>query len=235
MSPSGWTRAAQRSVTVVSPLSSGNSMRAGSDFSPDPNCAGVRCWARAAGARMTASMTRTALLHMDCIHLLSDRGHLGKTAPGAISSTAGCASREGEIEVGPDGHDAGGVEGAVAAVVMPLDVSEVHGGGNARLVVELAGEPPQVGIVDDAPPVALEVQVVHGVEADERREEPPVGLGDRVARQPAAPCEPLLEPVERLEQRHDGLLVRLLRGGEAGAVHAVVHGLVDARVERIDL
>jgi hypothetical protein len=84
----------------------------------------------------------------------------------------------------------------VAAVVVVLDVAEIDGLGDARVLVELAGVGPEVPIVDEPPEVALEVADIDGIEADQRREQPPVGLGERVAGQIALARQALLEPVK---------------------------------------
>ena len=61
------------------------------------------------------------------------------------------------------------------------------------------------------PQIALEVAVIDGVEAHQRGEQPPVGLGDALADQIALPREPLLQRVQRREQ----LAERFLVGGLA--------------------
>ena len=71
-------------------------------------------------------------------------------------------------------------------------------------------------------PIALEVSVVHGVEAGEGREQADVGLGDRVAHQVAPTGEALRQPVESVEQVPVRTLVGDLGAGEAAPVDAVV-------------
>jgi hypothetical protein len=46
--------------------------------------------------------------------------------------------RRGIVKLRPDGHDARRVDGFVAAVVVRLDVVQVHGLGDARHLVEVA-------------------------------------------------------------------------------------------------
>ena len=58
-----------------------------------------------------------------------------------------------DTEFGPDRDDTGGVQLLVAAVVVALDVVHVDGLGDAGDLIEVAEE---IGVVDDAPPVALE-------------------------------------------------------------------------------
>ena len=81
----------------------------------------------------------------------------------------------------------------------------------------------------------LKWHVVDGVEADQRREQPPVRFGQRVAEQETLLVEPLIELVERIEEGAERFLVGFLAGREAGLVDAVVDVLVDDRVDRIDL
>lgn len=84
-------------------------------------------------------------------------------------------------------------------------------------------------------PVALEVAVVDGVEAHERREEAHVGLGDVVADEVATGRQALLEQVEVLPQPAVGLVVGILGAGEAAAVDTVVDVAVDRLADRLDL
>src|SRR3546814_5501759 len=119
----------------------------------------------------------------------------------------------------------------MASVVVVLDVMQVHRVGDTGHLVELAGVAPQVGVVDETLPVALEVAVVDRIEAHQRGEQAPVGFGHPVAQQVALAREALLQVVERREERVVGFLVGLLRGGEAGFVDAVVDAPVDRLVD----
>jgi hypothetical protein len=55
-----------------------------------------------------------------------------------FSAEAAAVVRLREIEHWPDRHDAGRVHIAVAAVIVPLDVIEAHGLGDARHLIKLA-------------------------------------------------------------------------------------------------
>ena len=77
--------------------------------------------------------------------------------------------------------------------------------------------------------------MVRGVEADQRGEQPHVGLGDRVAHQVALPGQPLGERVQPGEERPERLVVRLLGGGEPAPVDAVVDVGVDLGHQRVHL
>src|SRR5471030_21494 len=73
----------------------------------------------------------------------------------------------GEIELRPHRYDAGWVHVALAAVIMPLDLLQVDGLGNARHLIKLAYVIRQIRIVGNAAPVAFEVRIIHGVETDQ--------------------------------------------------------------------
>ena len=84
------------------------------------------------------------------------------------------------IDLRPDRHDARRVDRRVAAVIVRLDVVQVDRLGHARHLVEVAQVVRQVRIVGDPPQIALEMPDIDRIETDERREQPPVGLGDAV-------------------------------------------------------
>jgi len=92
----------------------------------------------------------------------------------------------------------------------------------------------------DVADVALEVLDVDGVKADDGRVQAHIGLGDvgavvvRAAAVLGVLGEMGLGAVERLEQRVHVLLVRFLRRGEAGLVHAVVDVVVGPVVGGVD-
>src|SRR6185295_6035816 len=77
---------------------------------------------------------------------------------------ARAAVRGHEIDLRTARDDAARVQLAMAAVIMPADMVEIHGLGHARHLVQLARIRPQVRIFDQLPAVALEVAVIHGVE-----------------------------------------------------------------------
>ena len=81
-----------------------------------------------------------------------------------------------QILVRTEGDDAGRIDVVVGDVVMPLDMVEVHGVGDAVGLVEVFEVAEQVRVVDDPADVALEMAVVDGVEAYEGDEEAPIGF-----------------------------------------------------------
>src|SRR5690606_179784 len=139
-----------------------------------------------------------------------------------------------EIRRRPDRHDAGGIDGLVALVIVVLDVVHVHGAGNAGKLEQLTRECPYVGVVDDAATVAFEVAVIDLVETHQRGEEPDVGFGQPLAHQVALLPKPRFQPVQRVEHGGHGFVVGGLAGGKAGLVYAVVDVVVHARVHRVD-
>ena len=68
-------------------------------------------------------------------------------------------------------------------VVVGADLVEVDGLGDAWPLVEVTRVRPQVLVLDELSDRALEVNLVDGVESNERREQAPVGL-DRSVAQP---------------------------------------------------
>ena len=94
-------------------------------------------------------------------------------------------------QVGAERHDPGRVDVAVHLVVVPLDVVEVDGVAEAGGLEQVPGVRPQHRHLAQLLPVALEVAVVDRVEADQRGEQPHVGLGDGVADQVALVGQPL--------------------------------------------
>src|SRR4051812_18438889 len=83
-----------------------------------------------------------------------------------------------EIQRRSERYDAAWIDVQHAHVIVPLDVIDVHPLGHARHLVEIAQIVRQVRIVRDAAQVAFEVAVVDGIEAHERRKQPPVCFGD---------------------------------------------------------
>lgn len=59
-------------------------------------------------------------------------------------------------------------------------------------------------IIDQPPDVALEVPDIDRIEADQCREQADIGLGESVSEEKAPVGKPLLEPVQRVEQRNYG-------------------------------
>jgi hypothetical protein len=118
---------------------------------------------------------------------------------------------------------------------MLLYVVRVHRLSHIRLLIKVHRVAPQVRIIHDAPQVALEMSVVHGIEAHQRRKEAPVGPRIAVAAKVTPGRNDFLPEIQHFEDLCYGLVVRHLPGGETGAVDAVVDGLVDRIYGRIDL
>ena len=78
--------------------------------------------------------------------------------------------------IGTEGDDAGWIDVVVGDVVVPLDVVEVHGVGDAVGLIEVFEVTEEVGVVDDPPKVAFKMAMVDGVEAYEGDEQAPIGF-----------------------------------------------------------
>ena len=72
--------------------------------------------------------------------------------------------------------DTGWIDVVVGDVVVPLDVVEVDGIGDAVGLIEILEVTEEVGVVDDPSKVAFEMAMVDGVEADEGDEQAPIGF-----------------------------------------------------------
>ena len=94
----------------------------------------------------------------------------GQQRPFASAGQAPAVMGLGEVEDGAFGHYARRVDALVAAVVVPLYVVHSDRLGDARLPVQAPQVASKVRVSHDAPEVTLEVGVVDGVEAHERRE-----------------------------------------------------------------
>ena len=88
------------------------------------------------------------------------------------------AMRGRQILVGTEGDDMGRIDVVVSDVVMPLDVVEVHGVGNAVGLIEVFEVAEEVRVVDDPPEIAFEMAVVDGVEAHQGDEQAPIGFDE---------------------------------------------------------
>ena len=80
--------------------------------------------------------------------------------------------------IGTKGDDTGRIDVVVGDVVVPLDVVEVHGVGDAVGLIEVFEVAKEVWVIDDSPEVALEMAVVDGVEAHEGDEQAPIGFDE---------------------------------------------------------
>ena len=84
----------------------------------------------------------------------------------------------GKILVGTEGNDTGWIDVVMGDVVMPLDMVEVHGVGDAVALIEVFEVAEEVGVVDDPSEVAFEMTVVDSVEAYEGDEQAPIGFDE---------------------------------------------------------
>src|SRR5690606_8728825 len=144
------------------------------------------------------------------------------------------AMRSEEVDRGASRYDPGRIDSLVTAEVVAFDVAEIYRRFDLVLLIQVTRVWPQVGVIDDAPQIGLEVAVVDGIKTHQRREKTPVGLGDRVAGEVTAVSQAVVQPVQRLEEREDGFLVGVLGRSKAAAVHPVVQGRVAALLDLVE-
>ncbi len=82
----------------------------------------------------------------------------------------------GKVLIGTDRDDTGWIDVVVRDVVVPLDMIEIHGLGDAGCLVQVFEIPEEIRVVENASDIALEMSVVHRIKANKRHEEPPVGF-----------------------------------------------------------
>ena len=80
--------------------------------------------------------------------------------------------------VGTEGNDTSRIDVVMGDVVMPLDMVEVHGVGDAVGLIEVFEVAEEVGVVDDPSDVAFEMTVIDSVEAYEGDEQTPIGFDE---------------------------------------------------------
>ena len=139
-----------------------------------------------------------------------------------------------QVKVRSYGYDPGGVQGGVTGVIVVCDMVKVDGGGDIVDLEQLTNITPEVGVVDDARSVALEVTMIDRVEANQGDPQAPVGLRQTGTDQITVRGKLPFENVEGVEERADRFVISRLSLGEACAVNAVVDGVVNARVYRVD-
>ena len=116
-----------------------------------------------------------------------------------------------------------------------LDVVDIDRLAHARKIEHALRIGRERRVVGKALAVAFEEAEIGGVEADERDEEADVGFGEGGAGQEgAAVGKAGFQLAQHGEDALIGFLIGDLRGGEAGAVDAVVERGVDALVESVD-
>ena len=69
------------------------------------------------------------------------------------------------------------VDGVVTVVIVAHDMVHVHRLCHAGPLEQLARVGPQVWVIVDPLSVTFEMQVIDGIKAHQRREQPPIGFG----------------------------------------------------------
>lgn len=133
--------------------------------------------------------------------------------------------------------DSVGIDALMAFVIVVLDVVHVHGrfdvASSGGSLVHISSEGEQIGVLNQALLVGLEVDNIHRVEANQSREETDVSLRDLISREETLLGQDGLCLVQMLEQMIIGRVIRLLRLSKATAIHAIVDIGVNPTVELI--
>jgi hypothetical protein len=109
---------------------------------------------------------------------------------------------------------------------MTLDVIEIDGVGDARLLIQIHQIALQIWVIDDSPQIAFEMAVIDGVEPNERAKKSPVRLDNAIPKQVSTFRQTLFEFVERFKNSAASNLVRPLARGETRPVNAIVYIIV---------
>ena len=97
-----------------------------------------------------------------------------------------------QIEHGTDRDDSSRINFGVRHVIMALDVIEIDGVGDIRLLIQVHQISLQVWIIDNATQIALKMAVINDIEADKRAEQSPIGFYDAIVKQIVAFGQALL-------------------------------------------
>jgi hypothetical protein len=81
-----------------------------------------------------------------------------------------------KILIGSEGNETSRIDVLMSHIIMPFDVIHIHRVGHAVKLIEIFEIAEQMGIIDNSSDVALEMSMIHGVEPDERHEQPPICL-----------------------------------------------------------
>src|SRR6266850_4282374 len=116
-----------------------------------------------------------------------------------------------KVAVWPEGHNPGSIQHPVTRVVVTFDVREVDRGTDLRQLIQRPCVVPEGRIFDQRTPIAFEVPVIDRIEANQRRKQADVSLGELIANEIAMRGQPLLEPVQGSENALVRPFVRDLR------------------------
>jgi len=95
-----------------------------------------------------------------------------------------------------------------------LDVIELHGLCDTRLLIQIHQITLQVWVIDEAPQIALEMAVVDGIEAYQGAKKSPVRLNNSTSKQVPTFRQTLFEFIERFKDSAARNLVGALAGGK---------------------
>ena len=134
--------------------------------------------------------------------------------------------RFSQIKRRTDGDDSSRINFSVRHVIVALDVIEVHGLCDTRLLIQIHQITLQVWVISDAPQIALEMAVVDGIEANKRAKKSPVRLDNSTWKEIPTFRQALFEFIERCKNSAARNLVGPLAGGKTRAINAVVYIII---------
>ena len=73
----------------------------------------------------------------------------------------------GEVALWATGHNAGRIDAFVTLIIVVFDMGEMARRCHAGYLIQVFEVVPQIGIIGDAPEVALEMVVVHEVKSNQ--------------------------------------------------------------------
>ena len=157
----------------------------------------------------------------------------------ALAGKAGqpipAVGRRPERRVGSPGNEGRPAVGGADVGVASLDRLEIGGVAEPGGLVQVAGVPPKVRVIDDPAQVGAENPVIGRVEPGQGDVKPNVRVRQPIPEQVSLTGQADVELIEAGEERVERLLVRLLRPGETAFVDAVVDLVEEDLVQRIDL
>src|SRR5574339_583934 len=105
-----------------------------------------------------------------------------------------------EILVRPQRDDARRIDGAMRHIIVTLDMVEINGLRDPIILVKISQIAEEMGIVRDSPHVAFEVNIIDGIEADQRHKQAPVGFHDPLSEEIPTVGKLIVEKIERVEE-----------------------------------
>jgi hypothetical protein len=138
------------------------------------------------------------------------------------------------VNVLPTGNNPIRIDARMTPIVMLLDMLHVYRRTNPRNLKQILRIVEQIRALPDKLLVALKVHHIHGIEPDQRHEQPDISLRQLIPRNVPLLPQNLLAPIQRGKERLKSRFVGLLRDGEPASVYAVIDVRVHPAVDVVD-